>query len=283
MKLLTFIYDGIQQVGFLSSDEKTVYSLHKKYASMQDLIERYNRAELESLSGDGIDITQVTLCAPIPNPRHDLLCIGHNYIEHVVESAKFLGREYEKPLYPVYFTKRVHETVASGAMIPSHADITRELDYECELAVVIGKACSHVAKEEAYRHIFGYTIVNDVSAREVQRNHMQFMFGKSLDGFAPMGPWIVTADEIGAPPELDVRTRVNSELRQDSNTRNFIFDIPELISRLSAGITLYPGDILVTGTPSGVGAGFTPPRFLRPGDVVECEIEGIGILRNTVG
>ena len=230
----------------------------------------------------GIPLDSVKLAAPIPHPRHDILCIGQNYLAHAIESFKFKGLEYQKPSHPVYFTKRVNRAVADGECIPAHADITSQLDYEAELAVVIGKRCDHVKPEDVFAHIFGYTIVNDVSARDLQYAHSQYAFGKSLDGFAPMGPWIVTADEIPAPPALRIGTRVNGEVRQDSNTGDFIFDIPYMISELSGGIVLEPGDIVITGTPSGVGMGFTPPRFLKSGDVVECEIEKIGTLRNTV-
>ncbi|MCC8190778.1 MAG: fumarylacetoacetate hydrolase family protein, partial [Planctomycetes bacterium] len=217
-----------------------------------------------------------------PHPPRDLLCVGQNYLEHALETARFKGTEYHQPEYPVIFSKRVIRAVPPEGEIPAHADITAALDYEAELAVVIGKRCDHVRPEEVFAHVFGYTIVNDVSARDIQMNHVQYTFGKGLDGFAPMGPWIATVDEFAAPPHLNVVTRVNGEVRQNSNTSEFIFDIPRLISELSSGITLLPGDILITGTPSGVGMGFSPPKFLQPGDVVECEIEGIGVLRNVV-
>ncbi|MGE4284740.1 MAG: fumarylacetoacetate hydrolase family protein, partial [Clostridia bacterium] len=245
--------------------------------------------ELESLKSrardhtlQGIPITAVEISAPIPNPRHDILCIGQNYTEHAIESAKFRGIEYQKPTYPVYFSKRVNKAVAHNGFISSHADITSKLDYEAELAVIIGKECSHVAPEDVYDYIFGYTIINDISARDIQVNHKQFTFGKGLDDATPMGPYIVTIDEFDAPPLLSVKSKVNGELRQNSSTNDFIFDIPFMISQLSAGITLYPGDIFITGTPSGVGLGFNPPKWLKSGDIVECQIEKIGILRNTV-
>lgn len=291
MKLLTYIENGKQKIGALSENGERVIGfadLGLDFSSMLDFIERHTPADVETLksayaqSGAGVPLSQVTLCAPIPNPKRDLICIGQNYTEHAKESAMFSGGEYKKTGYPVYFSKRVIEAVPSGGTIPLHADITSQLDYECELAVIIGKTCSRVAEKDVFDCIFGYTIVNDVSAREIQQNHKQFFFGKSLDGAAPMGPYIVTADEIGFPPELSVKTRVNHEPRQNGNTRDFIYPIPELIARLSAGITLLPGDVIATGTPAGVGMGFSPPRFLKSGDIIDCEIEKIGVLQNIV-
>jgi 2-keto-4-pentenoate hydratase/2-oxohepta-3-ene-1,7-dioic acid hydratase in catechol pathway len=257
--------------------------------SLIDLIVRYDdRLEAELKVGlarageDGLPLARVELQAPIPHPRHDILCVGQNYRAHAIESARYEGKEWKQPDWPVYFSKRVDRCVAPDGRIPAHAGITSRLDYEAELAVIVGKTASRVKPGDVFKHIFGYTIANDVSARDIQMNHVQWIFGKGLDGFAPLGPWIATADEIPAPPRLAIRTRVNGEIRQDSNTGDFIFDIPRLISELSSGITLEPGDILITGTPSGVGMGFNPPKFLKPGDSVECEIEGIGVLRNVV-
>jgi 2-keto-4-pentenoate hydratase/2-oxohepta-3-ene-1,7-dioic acid hydratase in catechol pathway len=167
-------------------------------------------------------------------------------------------------------------------MIQSHPGLVERLDYEAELAVIIGKTARNVPAADAEQYIFGYTILNDVSARVLQTAHKQWYFGKSLDGFTPIGPCIVTADEICFPPALPIRTRVNGELRQDSTTDLLITGIADIIAELSSGMTLLPGTIIATGTPSGVGMGFDPPKFLKSGDVVECEIEGIGVLRNTV-
>ena len=172
--------------------------------------------------------------------------------------------------------------MAPGAVIPRHAQVTQQLDYEAELAVVIGKAGQGIKKADAMSHVFGYTIINDVTARDLQKLHRQWFIGKSLDGFCPMGPYIVTADEVDGQA-LDVRCWINDELRQNANTRQLIFDIPTLIETLSAGMTLQPGDIIATGTPAGVGIGFTPPRFLQSGDRVRIEIAGLGVLENTVG
>jgi 2-keto-4-pentenoate hydratase/2-oxohepta-3-ene-1,7-dioic acid hydratase in catechol pathway len=284
MKLVTYIENGADKPGFLSENGKTVYPF-KGYASLTDVIAASDGVSPLALAGSlsgGMPADSVVLTAPIPHPKHDIWCIGQNYLAHAIESFRFKGLEYTKPDHPVYFTKRVDRAVANGGIIPAHADITTQLDYETELAVIIGKRCSHATRENAFDFVFGYTIVNDISARDLQYAHSQYAFGKSLDGFAPMGPWIVTADEFNAPPALRISTRINGELRQDSNTSDFIFDIPHLISEISAGIVLEAGDIIITGTPSGVGMGFTPPKFLKSGDIVECEIEGIGILKNQV-
>ncbi|MCD8140259.1 MAG: fumarylacetoacetate hydrolase family protein [Planctomycetaceae bacterium] len=292
MKFATYTGpDNRERVGALSDDDAKIIPLEDAGLpawDMRGLIEAWSDAVRHALlpllaGGKGVPLNSVKLDAPIPHPRHDILCIGQNYLEHALESARYKGVEYKKPEYPMYFSKRVDRAVGPGGVIPAHDDITDKLDYEAELAVVIGKRCDHLRPEDAYSHIFGYTIVNDVSARDIQLNHVQFMFGKGLDGFTPMGPWIVTADEFATPPDLLVSCFVNGEKRQAANTSEFIFDIPFMLSQLSAGMALEPGDILITGTPSGVGMGFQPPRFLHKGDVVECRIEGIGSLVNTVG
>ncbi len=292
MKIATFTdADGRERVGALSDDATRIVPLAEAGLpewDMVGLIEAWSDAIRDKLrpllaGQNGVPLDDVTLQAPIPHPRHDVLCIGQNYLEHALESARYKGVEYTKPDYPMYFSKRVDRAVRPGGIIPAHDDITSRLDYESELAVIIGARCDHLRPEDAYRHIFGYTIANDVSARDIQSNHVQFMFGKGLDGFTPMGPWIVTADEFAAPPDVLVSCLVNGEQRQAANTSEFIFDIPFMLSQLSSGIVLQPGDILLTGTPSGVGMGFQPPRFLKKGDVVECRVEGIGSLINTVG
>ena len=204
-------------------------------------------------------------------------------MDHAEESARYKKEAFggERP-YAVYFSKRVNESVANGDGIQSHSDIVTDLDYEAELAVIIGKEAKNVPEEEVKNYIFGYTIINDVSARTLQTRHNQWYFGKSLDGFFPMGPCITTVEDIPYPPKLSIQSRVNEELRQDSNTGLLIFGIDHIVSELSKGMTLKPGTIIATGTPAGAGMGFTPPRFLKPGDVVECTIEGIGTLTNPV-
>jgi 2-keto-4-pentenoate hydratase/2-oxohepta-3-ene-1,7-dioic acid hydratase in catechol pathway len=291
MKFVNYVDNDGDHLGVLSGDGARIIPLAElgyEFRDMLDLIARYETEVKSSLPGKlaqapiGLVLADAVLDAPIPHPRHDLLSVGLNYREHAMESARYKGIEYKPPPHPVYFSKRVNRAVAPGGCIPSHSDVTGKLDYETELAVVIGSRCDHVAKEDVFKHVFGYTIVNDVSARDVQVAHVQYTFGKGMDGFAPMGPWIATRDEFKDPPHLAVMTRVNGELRQNSNTSEFIFDIPYLVSELSSAIVLESGDIIITGTPSGVGIGFQPPRFLKSGDRIECEIEGIGVLANTV-
>lgn len=285
MKFLTYLEGDRERVGVLSDDGARVHPL-AEFADMTALIETYpgNKAALAQKAAQpgGVPLEKVTLQAPIPQPRHDLICVGQNYLKHAMESAKFKGIPFKKAEQPVYFGKRVNRALGNGEAICSHRDFTDKLDYEVELGVVIGRRCDHIKADEVFNSIFGYTIINDVSARDVQFAHDQFFFGKSLDGFTPIGPWIVTADEFANPPHLQVKSRINGETRQDDNTEDFLFDIPYLVSQLSRGIVLEPGDMIATGTPAGVGMGFEPPKYIGPGDVVECEIEGIGILRNPV-
>ena len=283
MKLLTFEYGGKEQVGFLK-DEK-VYAIDK-YASMLDLIKNTNDKELkafEEKAENGIALADVKVLAPIPSPEQDIICLGVNYAAHAEESARFKKESYDgKAQYPVYFSKRVDKAVADGDFIESHSDIVDSLDYEAELAVIIKGDAVNVKKEDAHKYVFGYTVINDVSARNIQNRHKQWYFGKSLSGFCPMGPYIVTADEIAYPPKLNIKSRINGELRQNSNTELLLFGIDYVINELSKGMVIKSGSIISMGTPAGVGMGFTPPKFLKSGDVVECEVEGIGVLKNTV-
>jgi 2-keto-4-pentenoate hydratase/2-oxohepta-3-ene-1,7-dioic acid hydratase in catechol pathway len=225
--------------------------------------------------------------APIPKPVRNLFCIGKNYREHAREfgtsgfDGGALGGD-EIPEYPVVFSKVSGSVCATGDAIPSAGDPFGTLDYEGELAVVIGKGGREISSSNAKNHIFGFTVLNDVTARELQKVHKQWLLGKGADGFCPLGPDIVTADEVGEPAELMLRTTVNGEKRQEACVRDLIFDIPTIIETISRGITLLPGDIIATGTPAGVGIGFSPPRYLRPGDVVTIEIDRIGSLQNTV-
>ena len=221
---------------------------------------------------------EIRLLAPIARPPKNVMAIGLNYRDHVFEIS---GRDI--PAHPVVFTKAASAVIGPGDVIETHPGVTAAVDYEGELAVVIGRRGRGISRDEARDYIYGYMILNDVSARDLQRRTSQWHLGKSLDTFCPTGPYLVHRDAVGWPVELDVRTWVNGELRQQANTRQLIFDIPTLIATLSAGITLEPGDIIATGTPSGVGMGFDPPRYLRPGDVVEIEITGLGRLRNPVG
>lgn len=227
------------------------------------------------------------LLAPIPTPRRNVFCVGKNYHEHAREFANSgfdtsAAKGELAPDFPVIFTKPASTVVADGAPVLAFSVLTEQLDYEAELAVIIGRPGRGIGREAALDHVWGYTIVNDVTARDLQQKHRQWFIGKSMDTFCPMGPWAVTADEVGDPADLNVRCWINGELRQDANTRDLIFDIPTIIATLSAGITLQPGDVIATGTPAGVGIGFKPPRFLKPGDTMTISIDRLGTLTNTV-
>lgn len=286
MKLVTYQYEGNERVGALTADGAAILPL--PYPDMNTLIESASFADLLSAasaaesSGASVPAAEAVLCAPIPRPRQDIICLGMNYRDHLTEAANYDSAFAKERPVTVYFSKRVSQAVAPEGFIERHAGLTERLDYENELAVIIGKTARDVKAADAADYIFGYTIVNDVSAREVQTAHKQFYFGKSLDGFTPMGPCITTADEIAFPPALTLTTLVNGELRQNSNTSLLLNSIAEIIEELSSGMTLLPGTIIATGTPAGVGMGFETPKFLASGDVVACTIEGIGTLRNTV-
>jgi 2-keto-4-pentenoate hydratase/2-oxohepta-3-ene-1,7-dioic acid hydratase in catechol pathway len=227
-------------------------------------------------------VNSVTLLAPIPRPRQNVMCVGLNYVAHAIESDRARGREPKLPTVPVFFTKAVTAVANLWGDFVLDPNVTQELDYEVELAFVMGRTCKNIPRDEALSYVYGYTVANDISARDLQSRHQQFFKGKSLDGSCPLGPWIVTADEIPNPTALTVRLRVNGEARQESSVSDLIFDVPTLIEYLSLGMTLEAGTIVCTGTPSGVGLGFTPPKYLRAGDVVEAEIDGIGGLRTRI-
>ncbi|KFN02856.1 fumarylacetoacetate hydrolase family protein [Bacillus clarus] len=223
-------------------------------------------------------LTEVKILAPIPRPRKNILCVGKNYRDHAVE----MGGEESIPENIMIFTKAPTTVIGIGEKINSHPHATNELDYEGELAIVIGKRGKQIQKEKALEHVFGYTIINDITARDIQRKHKQFFLGKSFDTFCPLGPYLVHKSAVETPNELNIETIVNGEIRQTSNTREMIFSIEDIISTISKGMTLEPGDIIATGTPAGVGKGFTPPKFLHAGDEVVVRVEGIGTLRNIV-
>lgn len=237
----------------------------------------------DALQGAAVALQAVKLCAPIVHPRQDVICLGINYDAHAQEAGRFSDEAFggERP-YTIYFSKRVSTATGSGDFIPAYEGLVDSLDYEAELGVILGKDAKDVSKEEAEAYIFGYTVINDVSARNLQTRHKQWYRGKSLDGFTPMGPCIVTADEIADVQNLDIRCYVNGQLRQSSNTKYMIQTVAGAISELSQGMTLQAGTIIATGTPAGVGMGMQPPAFLRSGDTVVCEIESIGRLENTV-
>lgn len=277
MKFVTYLLDGAEKVGLLSLDETSLRPL-----PCRDMLELIERGVCPEGTGEALPLSEVQLLAPIPRPRQDVICLGINYKAHADEAEQYSTEfKKERPI-PIYFSKRVTEAVGPEGFIESHPGLVERLDYEAELAVIIGKTARNVPAEQAAEYIFGYTVLNDVSARVLQTSHKQWYFGKSLDGFTPIGPCIVTADEIPFPPKLKISASVNGELRQDSTTDLLITGIADIIAELSSGMTLLPGTIIATGTPSGVGMGFDPPKFLKSGDIVECTIEKIGTLRNTV-
>lgn len=291
MKFCTFEMDGIEKLGVLNSRENGVVSLEEVLGSpgvtmlefirgfKPEHIEIINKALVEDKS---IELSKIKILAPIPNPLRSVICLGKNYRDHVNE-VKSLGDSIgEIPESPIYFEKMVDLCPGDGDIIPSHEDLTDYLDYEAELAVIIGKEGKNIPMDKVEEYIFGYTILNDITARDIQKKHIQWFRGKSLDGTCPMGPWLVHKSDIPFPPSLKIQTYVNGELRQNGNTGELIFDIPYIISDFSKGITLKPGDIISTGTPAGVGMGFKPPKTLHSGDEVKCLIEGIGILTNNI-
>ena len=284
MKLYTVIYEEKPHVCVGTAGGQLAML---PYPSMNDLLaddpDRRSALLNQAYNGPGTlfdDLLQVV--APIPEPRQDIICLGMNYIAHKAEAEQFDADAFTRDKKAVYFSKRATHCPGPGDPIPGHFNIVEGLDYETELAVILGKDAKNVPRGEVFDYVFGYTIINDVSARNLQTGHKQWTFGKGLDGFAPMGPCIVTKDEFGEPPNLQIRTFVNGDLRQNAMTNQLIFTIVDIIYELSRGMTLKAGTIIATGTPSGVGMGFDPPRFLKPGDVVRCEIEGIGALENTV-
>jgi 2-keto-4-pentenoate hydratase/2-oxohepta-3-ene-1,7-dioic acid hydratase in catechol pathway len=248
-------------------------------------------AELRVAARDargGIPLDSARLLAPIPRPPRNVFCVGWNYSEHFEEGKQARGQSgpqltpQEIPAFPAFFSKNPATVVGPDAPVVFPAPHSEQLDWEAELAVVIGKPGRDIPEASAMSHVFGYTCANDISVRDLQRRHGgQWFKGKNFDTHLPMGPWIVTADELD-PADLAIRSRVNGVTKQDSRTRFMVFKIPRLIAEISAGCELWPGDLIITGTPAGVGFARTPPEYLKVGDVVEVEIEGIGVLRNTI-
>ncbi len=232
--------------------------------------------------GRSHDVSAVHWHAPIPRPAKNVFCLGRNYADHVKEAAKARGQEFKLPAHPVFFTKPPTSVVGPYDDIVWDARVTQQVDWEAELGVIIGVGGKNIRREDAMSHVFGYTVINDVSARDLQSAHLQFFKGKSLDTFCPMGPVIVTADEFDDPQRKAVTLRVNGVEKQHGNTADMIFPIDQTIEVLSRGCTIEPGDIISTGTPEGVGMGRTPQEWLQVGDVMETEVEGIGVLRNRV-
>jgi 2-keto-4-pentenoate hydratase/2-oxohepta-3-ene-1,7-dioic acid hydratase in catechol pathway len=289
VKLATLIIDGKPTLAVVSSDETAFWTVEqlsgRRFASMTELIAEYASVEgTLAPTGRGQALAGMRIGAPL-KPLRNVMCVGKNYHAHAREftrsgfdsSAKNIDEAI--PEAPIFFTKAPETVIGHGERIQYPSGYSEQIDYEAELGVVIGKPGKHISKDKALEHVFGYLIINDVTARDLQARHKQWFIGKSLDTFCPMGPWLVTADDW-TNPNLNIKCWVNDELRQSANTRDLIFDVPTLIATLSAGLTLQAGDVIATGTPAGVGIGFTPPKFLSPGDEVRIEIEGLGRLVN---
>ena len=296
MKFVRFKSENNEKLGIFNKDESKIIEISsvlkgREFSSMIDLIENITEDEMEQLQetfGGKIseyvqyDVSKVKICSPIKRPIHDIICVGLNYKSHLEETKESFKDDFTETEKTVYFSKRASEIIGTGDAVKSRMDLDTHLDYEVELAVIIGKKGSDIAKEDVEKYIFGYSIFNDISARELQQSHFQWYRGKSLDTYSSMGPCILHKTALSFPIEVDVKSYVNKELRQSSNTRLFLADIPQIISEISAGITLEPGDIIITGTPSGVGMGMKPQGFMKKGDVVTCEIPEIGKLINTI-
>ncbi|AEH90258.1 fumarylacetoacetate hydrolase family protein [Mesorhizobium opportunistum] len=285
MRVATFSIAGERRVGLVDLDAETIapfdFSVDQARSGILALIERNGAGIPRTLSP--IPLAQVEIEAPIPQPRRNIFCVGKNYHEHAHEFARS-GFDSSAgagaiPKHPIIFSKVPESVVANHASVLIDASVSTAIDYEAELAVIIGKGGRGISREDALDHVWGYTIVNDVTARDLQGKYSQWLIGKSQDTFCPMGPWAVTRDELDLAT-AGIRCFVNEDLRQDSRISLLIFDIPTIIATLSQGITLRPGDIIATGTPVGVGIGFDPPRYLKAGDVVRIEIDGIGTLEN---
>ncbi|MCP3761627.1 fumarylacetoacetate hydrolase family protein [Domibacillus sp. A3M-37] len=284
MKWMSFKHDGKEKYGIYLREEQAVAVVSDENDAPPTLVAAIEEGQfLESIPNNlkrlpRVDETTIEWLSPIPRPLKNVMCVGKNYRDHAIE----MGGEASVPEHPMIFTKAPTAVSAHQAPIPAYESLTDALDYEGELAVIIGKKGKEIARAEALDYIFGYTVLNDVTARDLQSRHKQFFIGKSLDGTCPIGPWIVSKDEIGDPHTLAIETKVNGETRQKSNTSQFIFPIDEIIHVLSKGMTLEPGDIIATGTPAGVGFAMEPKGTLQAGDTVDITIEGVGTLSNTV-
>jgi len=290
MKLARFLHDGVTHIGVVNEADGVVQPIAVRsqgFDPMIAFIERQIEGEEPRSNGAALPLQDIRLLPPITAPSKNILCVGKNYRAHAFE---FAGSGFDGsasrddnavPDAPIIFSKAPCSMTGAYDDILSPAAMMESLDYEAELGVVIGKGGRAIPGENAYDHVWGYTVINDVTARIVQSRHKQWLLGKSVDTFCPIGPWIVSADELN-PEALEISCWVNGERRQHASTRDLIFDIPSIIEVISASMTLQTGDIIATGTPAGVGIGFDPPQFLREGDVVRVEISGIGALENRV-
>ena len=287
MRIATYVHGGQRRVGVVSPDGRQVnaFRLAPEIArrGALPLVEAAAGGDpLPGLEDTAVALSSVKLDAPIPLPRRNLWCVGRNYHAHAKELATSVFKDNSANVveWPIVFTKAPETVIGpTDDVVMPGASISEQIDYEAELTIVIGKGGKNIRKADWREHVFGYTIINDVTARDVQMRHQQWDMGKSFDTFCPMGPWIVTADELDGT-STRVRCWVNGELRQDARTEDLIFDLPALIETVSRGITLHPGDLIATGSPAGVGMGFKPPKYLKSGDVVRMEIDGLGVLEN---
>ncbi|MEX2158443.1 MAG: fumarylacetoacetate hydrolase family protein [Dehalococcoidia bacterium] len=292
MRLLTYQRDGVARIGLLidgrivdaqDADASLPNDMQSFIEQGAPALERARRviesmSDRPALEGASTALDGAHLLAPIPRPARNIVCVGLNYAEHAGESNITTGI----PEHPVYFTKPPSTVIGPEAAVPLHAHVSRRVDWEVELVVVIGTRGRDIPEERALDYVFGYTVGNDVTARDLQARHQQWYKGKGLDGFCPLGPWIVTADEIPDPQDVHLSLRVNGATKQDAHTSDMVFNVAKLIAVWSLGMTLEPGDLLMTGTPAGVGFARKPPEYLGPGDVMEAEIDRIGVLRNTI-
>ena len=289
MKLITFERDGDVAAGYIDGEDAIVctsgpgakWGLLSLIAGSESTLQ-----EWKAQGSERLPLANVKLLAPIPEPRRDIFCVGKNYHAHAAEfhSSGFDSSAKEQvPLHPVIFTKATTSVCGPDDIVRGSLDPTASVDYECELAFVIGKPAFQVAQADAYDHVFGYTIINDVTSRELQKQHNQWVIGKSIDTFCPMGPWLVTSDDVGDVTALEIATEINGEERQRAKVSDLIFDIPTLIETMSRTMTLLPGDIVATGTSEGVGIGFKPPKYLKKGDRMHLSITRLGVLENVIG
>lgn len=284
VKVATFEWRGKRAVGLVRPEEGTVASFDLPGDAMREGVSCLIGLDRQPRLLDPVALSEVTLQAPLPRPRRNIFCVGKNYYEHAHEFSKSgfdsSAAAGAVPAHPIVFSKVPESVIGPSAPILIDPAVSTAIDYEAELAVIIGRAGRGIRPENAFDHVWGYTIINDVTARDLQGRYSQWLIGKSQDTFCPMGPWAVTRDAFDIS-NADIRSRVNGELRQESNTGRLIFDVPTIIATIAAGVTLLPGDVIATGTPAGVGIGFDPPKYLAPGDIVSVEVEGIGVLENS--
>jgi len=294
MRILMCLYHGEPYLGVAEGDQVRLPATSNNWpagyrdvsgliAGGPEALQRLRDALAADANITSVGLEKANFLAPVPRPPKNVMCLGWNYAEHVEETSGSKKLSSDLPEHPIVFTKSASSVTGPYDDVPYFGDVTQEMDWEVELGVVIGRGGRGIPKEQALEHVFGYTVIDDLSARDLQSRHQQFFLGKSLDGACPMGPWIVTADEIPDPQNLNLSCRVNGITKQSSNTRHMIFGVATTIAVLSRGMTLEPGDVIATGTPSGVGFTREPPEFLKSGDVVECEVEGIGVIRNRMG